>query len=49
LSVDSQIEKIKLAAEALASIALKHDLVITHGNGPHVGLLACRGRPINAV
>jgi carbamate kinase len=28
------------AVEALAPLALEHDLVITHGNGPQVGLLA---------
>jgi carbamate kinase len=28
------------AVEALAPLALDHDLVITHGNGPQVGLLA---------
>lgn len=30
----------KLAAEALAEIAARHRLVVTHGNGPQVGLLA---------
>jgi carbamate kinase len=44
LSADSQIENIRHAAEALAPIALKHDLVITHGNGPQVGLLALQGQ-----
>ena len=28
------------AVEALAPLAREHDLVITHGNGPQVGLLA---------
>lgn len=28
------------AAQALAPLALEHDLVITHGNGPQVGMLA---------
>ena len=28
------------AVQALAPLALEHDLVITHGNGPQVGLLA---------
>ena len=28
------------AAKALAPIARKHQVVITHGNGPQVGLLA---------
>jgi carbamate kinase len=40
LTVDNQRQNIKLAAEALAPLALEHELVITHGNGPQVGLLA---------
>ena len=28
------------AVDALAPLAQDHDLVITHGNGPQVGLLA---------
>ena len=37
----------KLAAEALAAIAREHRLVVTHGNGPQIGLLALaeRGLP----
>src|SRR4030081_1629227 len=30
----------RVAAEALAPLAPEHQLVITHGNGPQVGLLA---------
>ena len=30
----------RVACEALAPIALEHELVISHGNGPQVGLLA---------
>lgn len=30
----------KVAAEAIAAIAADHDVVVTHGNGPQVGLLA---------
>ncbi len=30
----------RVAAEALAPLADRHDLIITHGNGPQVGLLA---------
>jgi carbamate kinase len=40
LSVENQRRNIKIAAAALAPIALEHQLVITHGNGPQVGLLA---------
>ena len=40
LTAENQRHNIKIAAEALAPIAHEHDLVITHGNGPQVGLLA---------
>jgi len=40
LSAENQRQNIKIAAAALAPIALEHQLVITHGNGPQVGLLA---------
>lgn len=35
-----QVENARLAAEQLARIARQHDLVVTHGNGPQVGVLA---------
>lgn len=39
---DASIEQhhIRAAAEALAPLAAEHELVICHGNGPQVGLLA---------
>lgn len=40
LTAENQRRNIKIAAEALAPIAREHQLVITHGNGPQVGLLA---------
>ncbi len=40
LSAVNQRQNVKLAASALAPLAHEHDLVITHGNGPQVGLLA---------
>lgn len=40
LTAANQRHNVKLAAQALAPIALEHELVITHGNGPQVGLLA---------
>ena len=39
-AVDTEREHIRVAAHALAELAAEHDLVITHGNGPQVGLLA---------
>lgn len=35
-----QVENARLAAEQLAHVARQHDLVVTHGNGPQVGVLA---------
>jgi carbamate kinase len=38
--VETQEAHVREAVAALAPLALDHDLVITHGNGPQVGLLA---------
>ncbi len=35
-----QRKNVRIAAAALAPVASEHELVITHGNGPQVGLLA---------
>ena len=43
MSAANQRQNVKLAAAALAPIAHKLKLVITHGNGPQVGLLALQG------
>ncbi|HYL39817.1 MAG TPA: carbamate kinase, partial [Candidatus Binatus sp.] len=40
LTAENQRANIRAAARALLPIALEHDLVLTHGNGPQVGLLA---------
>ncbi len=40
LSAENQRQNVRLAAAALAPIATENELVITHGNGPQVGLLA---------
>jgi carbamate kinase len=37
---DVQRSNIKVAAQALAPVARQHQLVLAHGNGPQVGLLA---------
>ena len=49
LSVDNQQANIRRAAEQLARVALAHELVLTHGNGPQVGLLALQAAAYNAV
>jgi len=40
MTADAQRDNVRAAARALASIAGQHQLVLTHGNGPQVGLLA---------
>ena len=43
LTAENQRENTAIAAEALAQIAQEHELIVTHGNGPQVGLLALQG------
>src|SRR6187402_2125747 len=40
MTADAQRGNVRVAAEALARVARDHQLVISHGNGPQVGLLA---------
>jgi carbamate kinase len=40
---DAQRRNVAVAVRALAGLAREHELVITHGNGPQVGLLALQG------
>jgi carbamate kinase len=40
LTAENQRANARVACEALAPLALEHELVISHGNGPQVGLLA---------
>ena len=39
----------RAAAAAIAPIARKHEVVITHGNGPQIGLLALQAAAYRAV
>lgn len=44
LTADAQRRNVRVAADALAGIVRAgHSLVVTHGNGPQVGLLALQG------
>src|SRR6185369_6836530 len=43
MTAENQRRNVRIAAEALAPIASEHQLVIGHGNGPQVGLLALQG------
>ncbi len=40
LEAEVQQRNVAVAAKALAEIARDHELVVTHGNGPQIGLLA---------
>jgi carbamate kinase len=43
MTAENQRANVRVAAEALAPIAAEHELVVSHGNGPQVGLLALQG------
>ena len=43
MTADHQRANVRVAAGALARVARDHELVISHGNGPQVGLLALQG------
>jgi len=49
LSADLQRANVRIAARALAPLAREHQLVISHGNGPQVGLLALQAAAYRAV
>lgn len=48
---EAQIQRsnVARAAEAVAAIARKHTVVVTHGNGPQVGLLALQSETCGVV
>lgn len=44
LTAEAQRENVRVAARSLAAVVnAGHRLVVTHGNGPQVGLLALQG------
>ncbi len=43
MTAENQRRNVRIAAEALAPVAKQHQLVVGHGNGPQVGLLALQG------
>ena len=49
MTADMQRENVRVAAEQLAPVAAEHELVISHGNGPQVGLLALQASAYEAV
>jgi carbamate kinase len=49
LSFDNQMANINCAAAQLARVAQNHEVILTHGNGPQVGLLALQNAAYTAV
>jgi carbamate kinase len=49
MTAENQRRNVRIAAEALAPLAREHQLVITHGNGPQVGLLALQSASYEAA
>src|SRR5215831_2257624 len=49
MTAENQRANVRVAAQALAPVAAEHELVISHGNGPQVGLLALQGAAYTAV
>jgi carbamate kinase len=49
MNAEVQRANVRIAAQALAPVAEKHQLVISHGNGPQVGLLALQGASYKGV
>jgi carbamate kinase len=43
MTAQVQRANVKVAARALAPVAARHQLIVSHGNGPQVGLLALQG------
>jgi carbamate kinase len=49
LTAENQRNNARAACKALAPVAREHELVVSHGNGPQVGLLALQGSAYKAV
>ena len=49
LTAENQRANARAACQALAPVALENELVISHGNGPQVGLLALQGSAYKEV
>jgi carbamate kinase len=49
MTAENQRRNVQVAAKSLAPVARVHDLVIGHGNGPQVGLLALQGAAYDKV
>jgi carbamate kinase len=49
MTAENQRANVRIAAEALAPLGREHELIISHGNGPQVGLLALQGEAYTKV
>src|SRR5262245_1871291 len=49
MTAENQRRNVRVAAEALAPLGRDHELVISHGNGPQVGLLALQSAAYERV
>jgi carbamate kinase len=49
LTAENQRRNVRAAAQSLAPLVAEHELVISHGNGPQVGLLALQGSAYTEV
>jgi carbamate kinase len=49
MTVDGQRHNVAVACKSLAPVAEEHELVVSHGNGPQVGLLALQAASYDAV
>jgi len=49
MTAENQRRNVRIAAQALAPIGRAHQLIIAHGNGPQVGLLALQGDAYKSV
>jgi carbamate kinase len=49
MTAENQRKNVKLACDHLAPIGEKHELIISHGNGPQIGLLALEGAAYTEV
>ena len=49
MTAANQRNNVRVAAQAIAPVAAQHRIVIAHGNGPQVGLLALQGAAYEKV
>jgi carbamate kinase len=49
MTTEVQRRNVKVAAEAIAPLAAEHSIVVVHGNGPQVGLLALQAESYGDV